>query len=77
MLSNISEIDMLAYLFNLSNTNTNVYVLVLKVQTRVTLKSLRCSFGPIPDSIRRWGDPMAPLERMTSLRARIVTMYPL
>ena len=70
MLSNISEIDMLAWLFF-------VYVLILKIQTRVTLKSLRCSFGPIPDSIRRWGDPMAPLERITSLRARIVTMYPL
>ena len=73
MLSNISGIDMLAWLF----FNTNVYVLILKIQTRVTLKSLRFSFGPIPDSIRRWGDPMAPLERMTSLRARIVTMYPL
>ena len=72
MLSNISGIDMLAWLFF-----TNVYVLILKIQTRVTLKSLRCSFGPIPDNIRRWGDPMAPLERMTSLRARIVTMYPL
>ncbi len=39
--------------------------------------SIRCSAGPMPDSISSWGLLIAPPDKMTSALARAVSVSPL